>query len=55
MDDIYDHGKVIFQAKCTVMENDTADSLAQRIHVLEHEHYPKVIEEVVGQMSHTSH
>jgi formyltetrahydrofolate-dependent phosphoribosylglycinamide formyltransferase len=55
VDEIYDHGKVIFQAKCTVMENDTADSLAQRIHVLEHEHYPKVIEEVVSQMSRINH
>jgi formyltetrahydrofolate-dependent phosphoribosylglycinamide formyltransferase len=58
VDEIYDHGKIIFQAKCAVMENDTADSLAQRIHALEHEHYPKVIEEVVsqlGQIGHTSY
>ncbi|HXL54738.1 MAG TPA: phosphoribosylglycinamide formyltransferase, partial [Chitinophagaceae bacterium] len=50
VDEIYDHGKIIFQAKCAVMENDTADSLAQRIHVLEHEHYPKVIEEVIRKL-----
>jgi formyltetrahydrofolate-dependent phosphoribosylglycinamide formyltransferase len=55
VDDIYDHGKIIFQAKCAVMENDTADSLAQRIHALEHEHYPQVIEEIVRQISHKSH
>jgi formyltetrahydrofolate-dependent phosphoribosylglycinamide formyltransferase len=54
VDEIYDHGKIIFQAKCTVMENDTADSLAQRIHALEHEHYPKVIEEVIRQINHTN-
>ena len=47
VDELYDHGKIIFQAKCPVLENDTADSLAQRIHVLEHEHYPKVIEEIL--------
>lgn len=47
VDEIYDHGKIIFQAKCPVMENDTADLLAQRIHALEHEHYPKVIEEIL--------
>lgn len=47
VDEIYDHGKIIFQAKCPVMENDTADLLAQRIHVLEHEHYPRVIEEIL--------
>ena len=47
VDEIYDHGKIIFQAKCAVLENDTADSLAQRIHALEHEHYPRVIEDLV--------
>ena len=47
VDEIYDHGKIIFQAKCSVLENDTVDSLAQRIHALEHEHYPKVIEELL--------
>jgi formyltetrahydrofolate-dependent phosphoribosylglycinamide formyltransferase len=43
----YDDGKVIFQAMCKVEENDTADTLAQRIHGLEHEHYPKVIEKIL--------
>jgi formyltetrahydrofolate-dependent phosphoribosylglycinamide formyltransferase len=45
VDELYDHGKIIFQARCPVLENDTAESLAQRIHALEHEHYAKVIEE----------
>jgi formyltetrahydrofolate-dependent phosphoribosylglycinamide formyltransferase len=44
VDDQYDHGATIFQARCPVYEHDTAATLAQRIHVLEHEHYPKVIE-----------
>jgi phosphoribosylglycinamide formyltransferase-1 len=48
VDEIYDHGKIIFQAKCAVLENDTADSLAQRIHALEHEHYPKIIERCIN-------
>jgi phosphoribosylglycinamide formyltransferase-1 len=46
VDEIYDHGDIIFQAKCPVMENDTPDSLAQRIHKLEHQYYPAVIEEI---------
>ena len=50
VDEIYDHGKIIFQAKCSVWENDTADSLAQRIHALEHDHYPKVIEKIVKEL-----
>lgn len=43
VDEIYDHGKIIFQITCPVLENDTAGSLAQRIHALEHEHYPKIL------------
>lgn len=46
-DEIYDHGKIIFQASCPVLPGDTADSLAQRISLLEHEHYPKVIEDIL--------
>ncbi|HLK29947.1 MAG TPA: phosphoribosylglycinamide formyltransferase [Puia sp.] len=44
VDDLYDHGKIIFQAKCLIDENDTAETLAQKIHALEHENFPKVIE-----------
>ena len=47
VDELYDHGKIIFRATCPVLENDTAGSLAQRIHALEHEYYPKVIEEML--------
>jgi formyltetrahydrofolate-dependent phosphoribosylglycinamide formyltransferase len=47
VDELYDHGAVIFHATCTVDENDTADSLAKKIHLLEHAHYPKVIAEVL--------
>lgn len=47
VDDHYDHGDIIFQAKCPVLENDTADLLAQRIHQLEHQHYPRVIEQLL--------
>ncbi len=43
VDELYDHGAVIFQASCHVTADDTPESLAQKIHVLEHEHYPKTI------------
>lgn len=43
VDELYDHGDIIFQATCPVLETDTPETLAQRIHALEHEHYPKVI------------
>lgn len=48
VDEQYDHGATIFQATCEVHPNDTPDSLAQRIHKLEHEHFPKVIEAVIN-------
>ena len=45
VDDLYDHGKIIFQAKCIVDENDTPETLAKKIHLLEHENFPRVIEQ----------
>jgi phosphoribosylglycinamide formyltransferase-1 len=48
VDEVYDHGKIIFQAKCEVKEDDTPESLAARIHELEHKHYAKVIEQLVS-------
>jgi phosphoribosylglycinamide formyltransferase 1 len=47
VDEHYDHGDVIFQARCEVEAGDTAESLAQKIHLLEHEWFPKIIEKVV--------
>lgn len=43
----FDEGMHIFQASCPVLPADTPDSLAERIHYLEHEHYAKVIESVL--------
>jgi len=43
----FDEGKHIFQASCTVNESDTPDTLAAKIHQLEHQHFPKVVEQVV--------
>jgi formyltetrahydrofolate-dependent phosphoribosylglycinamide formyltransferase len=47
VDELYDNGDIIFQARCPVLPDDTADSLAQRIHQLEHEYYPKMIENTI--------
>jgi len=45
----YDSGDIIFQARCPVLPGDDADSLAERVHALEYEHYPRVIEELIRQ------
>ena len=47
VDELYDHGAHIFQAFCDITEQDTPDSLAEKIHVLEHTHFPSVIEKVL--------
>lgn len=43
----YDSGDIIFQARCVVEEKDSADDVAAKIHLLEKEYYPKVVESVV--------
>ncbi|WP_448529987.1 phosphoribosylglycinamide formyltransferase [Raineya sp.] len=43
----YDEGKVIFQAKTSVLPEDTPESIAQKVHSLEYEHFPKVIEQTI--------
>lgn len=47
VDEHYDNGDIIFQTACPVLDDDTAEDLAQRIHKLEHLHYPIVVEEVL--------
>ncbi|MBS1496651.1 MAG: phosphoribosylglycinamide formyltransferase [Bacteroidetes bacterium] len=47
VDEIYDHGSIILQKKCSVSDTDNADSLANKIHKLEHEWYAKTIEEII--------
>jgi phosphoribosylglycinamide formyltransferase 1 len=39
----YDEGKIIFQAKCDVNSNDSAEDVAQKIHHLEYQHFPVII------------
>jgi len=43
----YDKGDIIFQARCKIEQGETADSLANKVHKLEYEHYPRVIEKLV--------
>ena len=44
----YDEGRIIFQAKCPVFSGDSPDDVAAKVHVLEYEHFPRVIGEVVS-------
>ena len=47
VDEHYDNGDIIFQATCPVEADDRPEELAERIHALEHENYPVVIENVI--------
>ena len=40
----YDEGAIIFQAKCEVVPTDTSEDVAAKIHQLEMEHFPKVVD-----------
>lgn len=43
----YDEGAIIFQAKTDLNEEDSAEKIAEKIHILEQQYFPKVIEEVI--------
>ena len=45
VDENYDRGTILEQAHCSVTPDDTPDTLAAKIHLLEKEYYPKVIEQ----------
>ena len=52
VDEQYDHGEPIFQAKVVVERDDTPETVAKKVHLLEHEHFPRIIEEVIDLQNH---
>jgi len=44
VDEHYDEGDILFQARCEVNSEDTPEAIAQKVHHLEHTHYPREIE-----------
>ena len=46
----YDEGDIIFQARCNIETTDTPETLAKKIHSLEYRHFPVVIEELILNM-----
>jgi folate-dependent phosphoribosylglycinamide formyltransferase PurN len=43
----YDEGDIIFQARCAVDASDTPTTVANKIHVLEHQHFAPTIEQLL--------
>jgi phosphoribosylglycinamide formyltransferase-1 len=44
----YDEGQVIFQASCPLSPSDSPEDVAQKVQVLEHQHYPRVVAELLA-------
>lgn len=50
IDGNYDKGNTVFQAKVQVSPSDSPDDIANKVHKLEYEYYPKVIEELATKL-----
>jgi phosphoribosylglycinamide formyltransferase-1 len=48
VDELYDHGQVLFQASIAVEAADTPETVAAKVHRLEHTHFPEIIEKVIN-------
>ena len=43
----YDEGAIIYQAKTSILAEDTPETIAKKIHELEQRYFPRVIEDVI--------
>ena len=50
IDEQYDRGTTVFQAKCPVLPGDTPDDVARKVHALVYAHYPEVIGQLVADL-----
>ncbi|MBK8244695.1 MAG: phosphoribosylglycinamide formyltransferase [Saprospiraceae bacterium] len=50
VNEMFDKGKIIFQAKCNVEKKDTAEKLAKKVQDLEHQYLPEWTEKLIMQM-----
>jgi len=48
VNEVYDKGEIIFQATCAVDLLESPESLAQKIHLLEHKFFPVIIERILS-------
>jgi phosphoribosylglycinamide formyltransferase-1 len=44
----YDRGEILFQARCAVVPHDTPESIAEKVHELEHRYFPEIIEKSIA-------
>jgi phosphoribosylglycinamide formyltransferase-1 len=43
----YDEGRIIFQASTLISEEDTYETIAKKVHQLEYDHFPRIIEDYI--------
>lgn len=46
----YDDGAIIFQAKCEILPSDSPEDVANKVHQLEYEYFPSIIEQVLNKL-----
>ena len=44
----YDEGAIIFQARCAILPSDTYEDVAKKVHALEYTHFPEVISKLLA-------
>lgn len=47
VDELYDHGEPVFQARVELHPGDTPEDIAKRVLKLEHAHYPRVLADLL--------
>lgn len=51
VNEFYDEGAPILQERCTITPDDTPATLAHKVHLLEHQWYPVIVERLLSQSS----
>lgn len=47
VNEYYDEGAIIFQSETKISPSDSPEDVAQKVHKLEYEHFPKIIEKII--------
>jgi phosphoribosylglycinamide formyltransferase 1 len=47
VNEVFDEGEILLQYECSVDRNETAESLEEKIHILERNHFPEAISRII--------
>lgn len=50
VDEKYDEGSIIFQAKCSISPTDSPEDIAHKVHELEYKYFPSIIEFILMEL-----